>query len=138
MDSHLDTLLSRLGPDFRARGATDGPIPLVTIEQYFDGPVDDAALPGPDPEATKAAFLAIRDREDVADIRIGVTRWTGGDRWPEAGLLYLSTDADPAQIAGWLTDAGVTFAETGVGEGPITREDLRIPEGMHIVWFRFA
>lgn len=138
MDAQLDLLLTRLGADFRSRGETDGPIPLVTLEQFFDGPVDAAAVPGADPGKAKQTFFAIRDREDVADIRVGVIRWAGEGQWPEAGFLYLSTDADPEQIAGWLTDAAIPYAEMGTGEGPRTREDLRIPEGMHIVWFRFA
>ena len=53
------------------------------------------------------------------DIRIGVTRWSGAGRWPKAGFLYLSTDAEPDQIAGWLSDAAIPVEASGTGDGPV-------------------
>lgn len=133
-DDRLAALLSRLGPDFQTKGYTAGPMPLVTIEEFFDGNSDHGSFQGAALPNAEAALGAIRARADVADVRLGITQWEGPSTWPLAEYIHVVTTASTDAVKGWLADAGVHVSETGSGDGHRESEVVDAPDGYHTVW----
>ena len=136
---NLAVLLRRLGPDFAGEQSwsNNHPMPLVTLEEFFDGNDDGGSLQCASLEVARPVFTALRERSDVADVRIGITQWDGAGTWPLGEYLYLVTSADAETVAGWLKKAEVWADEYGIGNEHREREPLDVPDGMHVVWVWF-
>lgn len=128
-----DTLLKLVGDvNNKTRG-----LALVTLEQFFEGN-DDAAsiwcnLPSmPDPQEVYRTLKAIRDRQDVADVRIMVTQYDGGDdEWPFSDTVFFITSATPEEVQAWLGDDS-TPDEIGVDQFS-RAERIPVPAGMSAI-----
>lgn len=77
MKPELLRLLNRLGPDFREKGRTDGPMPLVTLEEFYEGNDDWSSPQAGVFDLVWRGLEHIRDRDDVSDVRLGITAWEG-------------------------------------------------------------
>lgn len=133
-DARLTALLERLGPEFTSKGYSTGPLPLVTLEEFFEGNGDSGSFQAGDISASYSSLLALRARDDVADIRMGVTQWEGPGQWPLAEYIYVVTTGDADDFAGWMKDAGIWVSETGTEDAHRPSEALELPEGHRIVW----
>ncbi len=132
----LNALLDRLGPDFRERGHSNGPMPLVTLEEFFDGNDDDGSFQGAPVEYAGRALARLRDRDDVADIRMGITQWEGPGTWPLAEYIYFVTSARVSDVKAWLKEdnADIWVSELRQSDEHREREELEVPDGHKIVW----
>lgn len=133
-DEKLEALLNRLGPEYMAKGHGSGPMPLVTLEEFFDGNGDDASFQGAAIETARLALEGLRRRPEVADVRLGITQWDGPSTWPLAEYVYVVTTAKAAEVRQMLKEAGVWVDELAEGEEHRPREDLTVPEGHRVVW----
>ncbi|NNE88618.1 MAG: hypothetical protein HKN27_11125 [Silicimonas sp.] len=130
----LAALLQRLGSDFTSQGYTSGPMPLVTLEEFFGGNGDDGSFQAASLVTARTALEGLRDRDDVADIRMGVTQWEGPSTWPLAEYVYFVTSAAASDVEAWLKDAGIWVSELAEEGEHRKREDLDVPEGYRMVW----
>ena len=129
----LKALLRRLGPDYEQRGYTEGPLPLVTIEEFFDGNDDDGSFQGATVETAHRGLERLRERDDVADIRLGITQWEGPSTWPLAELIYIVTSAQVADVKTWLQEANIWVDTLDTEKQRGHREDLSVPDGHQVV-----
>jgi hypothetical protein len=119
------------------------PIPLLTLEEFFDG--NDAVgsigcnLPSePTPAAFHALLRKLRERDDVADVLIQITCLDDpGVEWPFSDHIWFITTADQATVRNWFPN---DLAPDGVSENPLLvpkYEEVSIPGGHHAVsaWF---
>ena len=134
MSDKLTAFLRRLGPDYEEHGYTKGPMPLVTLEEFFDGNNDDGSFQGAPVVSARNALKSLREREDVADIRLGVTQWEGPSTWPLAEYVYFVTSAQVADVKAWLKSAKIWVSEMDVEKEHRNREELQVPAGHRIVW----
>lgn len=130
----LKALLQRLGPDYEKHGYTKGPLPLVTLEEFFDGNDDDGSFQGAPVSVAATALQSLRNRPDVADIRLGITQWEGPSTWPLAEYLYFVTTAQANDVKTWLKSSNIWVSELDTDGEHHTREDLQVPEGHRVVW----
>ena len=130
----LSALLRRLGPDYQTDGYTRGPMPLVTLEEFFDGNNDDGSFQGASVEVARRALEALREREDVADIRLGVTQWDGLSTWPLAEYVYFVTSAKLDDVRKWLKEANIWVDEVDTENEHHRREEIAVPPGHRVVW----
>ncbi len=100
------TILDRIGDinDFSR------PRPLVTLEEFFAGNDDYASigynLPDqPPPQEFFRLLREIRDRSDVADVRIEVKDLEDPDGWPSTDTIWVITTANGDDVVSWLPDA---------------------------------
>lgn len=146
-EGKLEALVSRLGDDYRTQGYTQGPMPLVTLEAFFEGNDDGGSFQAAPIEEARTALQSIRGRADVADVRLGVTQWEGEGTWPLAEYVYIVTSASRDEARGWLRKAGLHASEVGAlgeahpdvdesqpGAGHRPAEPLEVPSGMRVVW----
>ncbi|MBD3676891.1 MAG: hypothetical protein HUJ27_00630 [Rhodobacteraceae bacterium] len=130
----LAELLSRLGADFQSQGYTQGPMPLVTLEEFFEGNRDGSSFQGGPLSAAHRGLMKLREHEDIADIRMGITQWEGPSTWPLAEYIYLVTSADPADVGSWLKSSGIWVDELATSGEHRPREELTVPPGHQVVW----
>ncbi len=133
-EEKLDALLTRLGPEFRSKGYSSGPMPLVTVEEFFDGNGDDASFQGAPVKHAHDMLEGLRARDDVADIRMGITQWEGPTTWPLAEYVYFVTSARISDVKGWLKEAGIWVSELSDEGEHRQREELSVPDGHKVVW----
>ena len=122
-------LAARLGvKDYALISHIGDPMPLVTLEEYFNDN---------DPTDLERYFHdlhAMRDRTDVADLRLGITVWNGPSSWPSVEYIYLVTSARVADAKLWFADIGLVF-DTFKSSGEYRkREPLDVPKGFKVVW----
>lgn len=130
----LNALLTRLGSDFTTKGHTPGPMPLVTLEAFFEGNKDDGSFQAATLGTAHTALHALRNKEEVADVRLGITQWEGPSTWPLAEYIYLVTTADVSTVKGWMKEAKLWVSEVSQGHDHRTREDLVVPDGHRVIW----
>ncbi len=133
-DARLAALLERLGPDFMSKGYTNAPFVPLTLEEFFEGNGDAGSFQGGDLSTVHAGLLAMRARDDVADIRIGVTQWEGPGSWPLGEYIYVVTTGSEAEVGTWMKDAGVWVGEIGEDGEHHVREPMDVPEGYRTIW----
>ncbi len=133
-NSKRNTLLKRIGNI----NADDSVLPLVSLEEFFEGNDDGGSIwcnlsSAPEPGEVYAILKCIRDRHDVLDVRVLVTQFDGGDdEWPFSDTIYFLTNGAPDDVISWL---GTDYApnEVYVEEDFGRAEQLDCPSGMHIV-----
>ncbi len=130
----LSGFLKRLGSDYEIKGDTKGPMPLVTLEEFFDGNDDDGSFQGAPIRVAASALGTLRNRPDVADIRLGVTQWEGPSTWPLAEYVYFVTSAQVADVKSWLKSAKIWVSELDTDSEHRAREELNVPAGHRVVW----
>lgn len=115
------------------------PSPLVTLEEFFEGNNDFGSigynfLPDqPAPAEFYAFFKGIRDKPEVADVRVEVKDLEDPEGWPATDTVWIITSASPDDVAGWL---GEKFHADELIEGFQTArqiEPYKVPEGMHAI-----
>ncbi|MEZ5998898.1 MAG: hypothetical protein R3B98_09415 [Hyphomonas sp.] len=127
---NLNRLLERIG-DVNAKRRD---LPLVTLEEFFAGN-DDAGsiwcnvMCAPEPDEVFERLKSIRDREDVADVRIMVTQYDGGrEEWPFSDTIFFVTSASEGDVRAWLGDE---YQPNEVWVDEFKRaERIDVPEGM--------
>lgn len=103
--SPLERLLQRIGDanDFSR------PRALVTLEEFFEGNDDPGSigynLPDPpEPREFYKLLAAIRDRADVADVRVQIMDHENADGWPSSDTLWIITSAAPEEVRNWFPE----------------------------------
>ncbi|MEM9248812.1 MAG: hypothetical protein AAGB05_08980 [Pseudomonadota bacterium] len=130
----LTRLLNLLGPDVATKGYTNGPLPVVSLDAFFNGNTDEGAFQGAPLETAEAGLRAIAARPDVTTVALGITQWEGEDTWPLAEYIFVATSAPPETIHGWLKDARIHVSEIGQGSEHRPRAEIPTAPGDHIVW----
>lgn len=125
-----DKLLNLVGD---VNDKTDGLV-LVTLEQFFDGNDDGGSIwcnlpSAPEPQEVYELLKAIRDRDNVADVRIMVTQYDGGDdEWPFSDTVFFVTSAAPEEVQSWL---GEDYAPDDIWIDDFSRaQKISVPSGM--------
>ena len=103
-ESARQKLLERIGDinDFTR------PRPLVTLEEFFEGNDDYASIgynfypDQPAPAEFYEVFLAIRQRDDVADVRVEVKDLEDPEGWPATDTVWIITTASDDEVVAWL------------------------------------
>ncbi len=138
MSDQLTTLIeriSRLG-DVNDR---DTPHPLVTLEEFFEGNDDFGSIGGnfypeqPAPAEFYAFFRAIREKPNVADVRVQVTQHDTPEEWPFSDTIWIITSASPETVTAWF---GQRFAADEIFPSLHTDrryESISVPEGMNVI-----
>jgi hypothetical protein len=129
-----DALLKRVGDV----GRRQNNLTLVTLEEFFEGNDDGGSIwcnlpSAPEPDAVYRILRSIRERSDVADVRVMVTQYDGGDdEWPFSDTVYFVTAASAENVVSWLGEdcapdeaSILTTVQSG---GPLT-----IPQGHKVV-----
>ncbi|TPJ82481.1 hypothetical protein [Mesorhizobium sp. B2-6-2] len=100
-------LISRMGALREYNGGVAPVVmPLVTLEEYFDGAEGEAGLlcnspEEPDNDTILATFQSIRKRPEVDDVRIAIVQWDDA-AWPFSDKVVIITRAseEDASLAG--------------------------------------
>jgi hypothetical protein len=115
------------------------PIPLVTLEEFFQGNTDRGSIgynfypDQPPPAEFYALFIAIRKRPSVADVRVQISQHDDPAAWPVTDTVWIITSASDADVKSWF---GKRFAPDDLLNGfPAGRkfEPVAIPSGMRAV-----
>ena len=112
-------------------------VPLVTLEEFFDGNDDGSSIwcnlsGAPQPADVLKILRPLTARADVADIRVMITQIDGGDEWPFSDTVYVVTTATPEDVAAWF-DEDHAPDEVYALENPAPTDDLRVPEGYSVI-----
>lgn len=140
-ESKRDKLISRMGELVTYRGGIAPKVlPLVSIEEYFDGADGEAGLfcnTEIVEDDEKIALLgAIRSRADVDDLRIAIVQ-CDDDEWPFSDKLVIVTTASDDEVAGWFPD-GAKPDEIWSDENPnMPAELISVPGDHRKVWLWF-
>lgn len=113
-------------------------MPLVSLEEYFEGAEDTAGLlcnsmAEPDNETVLRTFLSIRDLPEVYDIRVAITQCDDGE-WPFSDKVVVVTNADNEMVLTWLPEG---FEPDRIWEGysdELKSEVIEAPPGYRAVW----
>ncbi|HND65988.1 MAG TPA: hypothetical protein PL112_04305 [Candidatus Obscuribacter sp.] len=121
------------------------PRPMLSLEEFFeDNEVGNILVnldPAPEPREVYATYKAIRNRPDVADVRVEITQVDvyddGTKDWPFSDSLWVVTSASPDQVMSWFNS---NMAPDEVHQGwssDRTLEPVEVPEGMHpiLCWY---
>ena len=132
-------LISRMGPlEAYNGGAAPRVMPMITLEQYFDGAEGEAGLlcnshVAPDNDTVLATFKSIRDRPEVHDIRIAITQCDNGE-WPFSDKVVVVTRASEDEALGWLPP-GFEPDETWEGDvDHLPAEKIEVPSDYRKLW----
>ena len=116
------------------------PRPLVTLEEFFEGNKDYGSIgynfypDQPSPSEFYHLFKTIRDKADVADVRVEIKDLEDPEGWPSTDTVWIVTKASVSDIKKWL---GKRFEPddiiVGFTKGYYTREHYEIPEGMQAI-----
>ena len=84
------------------------PIPLLTLEEFFEGNEVDGSIccnldSCPPPAQVFHALKAIRERNEVADVRVQVTAFDDPE-WPFSDTVWIMTKANSEEVASWIPD----------------------------------
>jgi len=138
MPDHRNVLIERIS---RLGDVNDPetPVPLVTLEEFFEGNDDFGSIgcnfypDQPAPAEFYAFFRAIRARPSVAEVRVQVTQHDDPKGWPFSDTIWIITSESPQTVAAWL---GERFAADEIFAGLHTDrpyEPIPIPDGMSAV-----
>ncbi len=110
---------------------------LVTLESFFEGNDDQGSIwcnleSEPTPADTFKVLKSIRDRNDVADVRVMVTQYDGEeDEWPFADTVIIVTSQSVSIVEKWFGD---DFAPDEVAIEDFSRaQRIPIPAGMNAI-----
>jgi hypothetical protein len=82
--------------------------PLLTLEEFFDGNQDAGSIGynfypiQPTPQEFYEVFKTIRERPEVADVRVEVWDQVEEDFWPSCDTIWIITSADPKEVVQWI------------------------------------
>ncbi len=130
-----DALLARIG-DVNQKIED---LPLVTLEEFFVGNDDGASIwcnldSAPSPDKVYGVLKGIRARDDVADVRIMVTQFDGGEEdWPFSDTVYFITSGSEDDVRSWLGEE-YQPDEIESGNSFDRAERLPVPSGMQVVY----
>lgn len=132
-------LISAMGPlETYNGGVTPIVMPLVTLEQYFDGAEGEAGLlcnshVSPDNDTILATFKSMRNRSEVHDIRIAITQCDIGER-PFSDKVVVVTRASEDELLGWLPP-GFEPDETWEGDvDHLPADKIEVPSDYRKLW----
>ena len=102
------TLIDRV-LEQRALDSYEGPAPVVSVEEFFDGN-DDLGSIGcnlddhPGVAVFRSVLDAVKLRDEVQEVLIEVSEVEPGDEsmWPFSERVYVLTTASPAEVSAWL------------------------------------
>jgi hypothetical protein len=115
------------------------PRPLVGLEEFFEGNDDYGSIgynfypDQPAPSEFYALFKGIRERAEVADVRVQVQDLEDPEGWLSTDTVWVITGASVGEVKGWLgerfraDDIIVGFSE----DYPI--ESYDVPDGMQAI-----
>lgn len=114
-----------------------GKTPLLTLDEFFDGnnvrgSIGANITPIPAPAAFRVHLQGLAQRSDVDDIRIQVTSFDDGERWPFSDTVWVITRASPNQVALWFPKRIRPECSVGWTRGTAF-EEVKIPSGMQPV-----
>src|SRR5690349_12736194 len=80
--------------------------PIVSLEAFFDGNEDLGSIgcnlsPHPGVATFYTVLRAIRDRDDVQDVLVGITEDMGDEEWPFSDTVYVLTRASAEDVQRW-------------------------------------
>lgn len=119
-------------------GVTPRIMPLVTLEQYFDGAEGQAGLlcnsyVEPDNDMVLATLQSVRGRPEVHDVRIAITQ-CDDEEWPFSDKVVIITRASEDEVIGWLPD-GFEPDETWEGDVEhLPAESIEVPSAYRKLW----
>jgi hypothetical protein len=115
----------------------DTPRPLLTLEEFFEGNEVVGSIccnctPTPEPSEMYAVLKQIRQRPDVADVRVQITMFDDPD-WPFSDTVWVVTSAAAEEVKSWFAES-IAPNETWAGwTDDVAFEPLPIPAGMQPV-----
>ncbi len=112
----------RCGPEWES----NGPMPLLTLEEFFDSH-DSLRVH----DQTRRGLLALRERPEVHDVRLGLTRWEAD---PEPEYFYVITTLTVAAVRNELRACLIDATEMGVRNEHRATESIALPKGYRKVW----
>jgi hypothetical protein len=112
----------------------DVPRPLLTLEEFFEGNQDAGSigcnLPDvPGPRVFYEVFRQLRERPDVADVRVQITSWDDPDYWPFSDTVWIVTSLAPYDIQHRLGKR-LYADDAKVGWPDYPMERIEVPAGM--------
>jgi hypothetical protein len=117
------------------------PRPLVTLEEFFEGNEEAGSIgcnlpDAPAPRELYEVFRKIRDRPDVADVRVEVSEWDGPEDWPFSEAVWVITSVSPYDLQLWLKER-LRGDEVRVGWPEYPVERVEVPPGMQplCIWY---
>jgi hypothetical protein len=146
MDENKKTaLISRVGQLGRYNGGFSPVIiPLVTLEEYFDGAEGKAPClrnnpETPDNEAVLVTLQLIRQRPQVRDVRMAITDLDSGFvGWPLSDKVVIITSASNDEVISWLP---VGFEPDGIWDYDLEylpSEHIEVPSGHRKLWLWYS
>lgn len=110
------------------------PRPLLTLEEFFEGNDDFGSigynLPDqPSPAEFYSLLKEIRDRTDVADVRIEILDHPDPSAWPSSDTVWIITTAFPDQVKEWLDERIRPDDVLDGWTGDRPREPCAVPPG---------
>lgn len=115
------------------------PRPLVTLEEFFEGNNDYGSIgynfypDQPAPSEFYELFKGIRERAEVADVRVEVKDFEDAERWPSTDTVWVITGESVEEVKGWL---GERFAADDIIVGfseEYAIEKYDVPDGMEAI-----
>ena len=115
------------------------PSPLVTLEEFFEGNNDYGSIgynfypDQPLPSEFYELFKTIRDRTEVADVRVAVKDLEDPEGWPSTDTVWVITGSSVNEVKKWLgerfraDDIIVGFSED------YPTESYDVPDGMQAI-----
>jgi hypothetical protein len=113
------------------------PRPLLTLEEFFEGNDRAGSIccnlsPMPAPADVYAILRRLRERADVADVRVQVTQFDD-PQWPFSDTVWIITTATPQEVKSWF-DKSIAPDRTWSGwRKDMIVEPLDMPAGMQPV-----
>lgn len=119
------------------------PRPLVTLEEFFTGNDDYGSIgynlpEQPSPQEFFQILRRIRDRENVADVRIEVQDHEDPQGWPSSDTVWIVTSALADDVTSWLPDAvKPDDLVLGFGISETKTEPYELPANMNAIgiWY---
>lgn len=111
---------------------------IVSLEDFFVGNDDGGSiwcnlLSEPEPNYVFKTLLDIRDKPDVADVKIMITQFDGGvDEWPFSDTIIFITSATIEQIQNHLGEDNCPD-EIGLDTELTQSPSLNIPQNMKAI-----
>ncbi len=138
-DAKRNSLIARMGRLKRYNGGVAAEVmPLVSVEEYFDGAEGEAPLwcntgLGSDEDAIRDRLADLRARPEVLDLRIAVVN-ADDEEWPFSDKILVVTKEAAETIAALLPEG---LAPDEYWEGDVDHlptEPIAIPPGYRKVW----
>lgn len=138
-DRKLKDLIARMGRSTTYNGGfAPDVLPLVTVEQYYDGAEGEAGLfcnteLAPSDDEAVGILQQLRARDDVSDVRVAITN-CDDDEWPFSDKIVVITTM-AADLVGEILPDGLQPDEVWEGDAAdMPAEDIPVPPGHRKVW----